>query len=159
MDGGLMLSDRVLSESYGEFVAANERRLRQALTASLGNDSGREAAAEALAYGWEHWERVRGMANPVGYLFVVGRDRGRRARRRPVRLPSAESVGVPWVEPGLADGLAGLADRQRQVVMLLHCFEWTMSEVAEVLGISKSAVQTHERRGMRLLRRRLGVDA
>jgi RNA polymerase sigma-70 factor (ECF subfamily) len=156
-----MASDRRLTETaYGDFVAEHERRLRQALTACLGNDAGRDAAAEALAYGWEHWERIRGMANPVGYLFVVGRDRGRRAvRRRRVALPTPDSVGAPWVEPRLPEALAALPQRQRQVVVLLHCFDWTMREAAALLGISKSAVQTHERRGMKRLRRHMGVSA
>ena len=38
----------------------------------------REATVEALSYGWEHWARVAAMANPVGYLYVVGRDRATR---------------------------------------------------------------------------------
>ena len=31
--------------------------------------------------------------------------------------------------------------------MLLHCFEWTLAEVAETLGMSKGSVQVHDRRG------------
>ena len=155
-----MLSDQRVTETYGDFVAEHERALRQALTSCFGSDAGRDAAADALAYGWEHWGRVSEMDNPVGYLFTVGRDRGRRAgRRRKVGFPTPEAVGVPWVEPGLPGALASLPQRQRQVVMLLHCFDWTMSEAADLLGISKSAVQTHERRAMRRLRRRLGVTA
>jgi hypothetical protein len=30
--------------------------------------AGRDAAADALAYGWEHWERIKDMKNPIGYL-------------------------------------------------------------------------------------------
>jgi len=43
------------------------------------------------------------------------------------------------------------------VVMLLHCYDWTMTEVAEVLGVSKGTVQSYDTRGMRRLRRQLGV--
>jgi DNA-directed RNA polymerase specialized sigma24 family protein len=43
------------------------------------------------------------------------------------------------------------------VVMLVHCFEWTMAEVAEVLQVSKSTVQTHAERGLASLRDRMGV--
>ena len=53
--------------------------------------------------------------------------------------------------------LANLPERQRVVVMLLHSFEWTMSEVAELLGVSKSTVQNHAERAMARLRRKLGV--
>ena len=62
-------------------------------------ESGREAAADALSYGWEHWEWVRAMTNPAGYLFVVGRDGGRRGMRRrraPCLTPVIESGHRGW---------------------------------------------------------------
>ena len=40
--------------------------------------------------------------------------------------------------------------------MLVHCFQWTLSEVAEVMGISKTAVQNHLERGMASLRHQIG---
>ena len=45
------------------------------------------------------------------------------------------------------------------MVALLHGMQWSMSEVAEVLGISKATVQKHAERGMRRLRRQLGVNS
>jgi DNA-directed RNA polymerase specialized sigma24 family protein len=98
------------------------------------------------------------MANPAGYLYVRGRDHGRRGRRRPpVALMPADDTRTPWVEPGLGDALVGLPVQQRVVVTLLSCFEWTMSKVAELLGVSKSTVQTHADRGLTQLRDRMGV--
>lgn len=143
-------------ESFEEFFERVEPQLREVLSATVGSESGREAAAEALSYGWEHWERVRAMENPAGYLYRVGRDRARRRRRRPALAPVREQQ-APWVEPELPSALADLPEQQRIVVMLLHCFEWTMSEVAEVLEVSKSTVQTHADRGLARLRERLGV--
>ncbi len=140
------------------FATEVEPRLRAALSATLGSDTGREATAEAIAYAWEHWSKVAAMDNPAGYLYVVGRDRGRRMqRRRRVALMPVDTERTPWVEPGLPDALARLPEQQRVVVVLLHCFEWTMSEVADLLGISKSTVQTHARRGLTRLRKRLKV--
>ena len=66
-------------ETHGEptdfeaFVFANEPTLHRALVAAYGYEDGREAAAEAFAYAWEHWTRVRDMPNAVGYLFRVDR--------------------------------------------------------------------------------------
>jgi predicted RNA polymerase sigma factor len=74
-------------DGFEAFVAAHERRLRQALTAAFGIDRGREGAADAFAYAWEHWDRVAAMANPAGYLFVVGRDRHRRRFRNRLAKP------------------------------------------------------------------------
>ena len=146
-------------ESFDGFVRQVEPRLREALSATFGSDLGREVTADALAYAWEHWERVRGMDNPVGYLFVLARNRARRTfRRRVILLPVAEE-GTPWVEPDLPGALGALPQQQRVVVMLLHCFDWTMSEVADLLGVSKSTVQRHAEHGMSRLRGRLGVSA
>ena len=147
-------------DAFREFVAGAEPRLRQALSATLGSDLGYEATAEALTYGWQHWERVQAMDNPVGYLYVVGRDKGKRAarKRRPV-FYEVNPASAPWVEPGLPAAIGSLPDRQREVVVLLHCFQWTMSEVADLLDVSKSTVQQHAERGMAALRVALGVTA
>ena len=154
-----MLRDDTQVEAFRRFVTDHEPRIRQALSASLGSDAGREATAEALTYGWEHWDRVRVMENPVGYLYTVGRNRGRRELRR--KQPVFHNVDrgrVPWVEPSLPAALAALPDRQREVVVLLHCFQWTMSEVAELLGVAKSTVQNHAERGLAALRSEMGVE-
>ena len=147
---------------FETFVAAHERRLRQALTAAVGIDGGRDAAADAFAYAWEHWDRVAPMANPVGYLFVVGRDRHRRGFRSRLGRPVFD-VGPdrpePWCEPALAKQLARLSDRERVVVMLVNGFDWSLAEVAELMGVSKSTVQTHAERGMAKLRAGMGVTA
>lgn len=144
--------------TFEDFVREVEPRLRDALSAALGSETGREATAEALGYAWEHWPRLRGMENPAGYLYVLGRDRGRRMlRRRRVVLMPIDSDRMPWVEPGLPDALGRLPEQQRVVVMLLYCFEWTMSEAADLLGVTKSTVQSHAERGMTRLRDGLGV--
>ena len=137
----LMLRDETTTETFSSFVKEHETRLRHVLTARFGSDIGKEAAADALAYGWEHWEQVYSMENPIGYLYTVGRDRGRRMSqpRRPL-FPSVPEERAPWVEPGLSKAVADLPERQRTVVLLLHGYEWTQSEVADVLGISKASV-------------------
>jgi RNA polymerase sigma-70 factor (ECF subfamily) len=144
-------------DAFSDFFREHEMKLRQSLSAALGSDLGKDSAAEALAYGWEHWDRVREMENPVGYLYKVGRDHGRRVlrRRSPVLLPVQGRV-LPMVEPALPKALASLSERQRTTVMLVHSFEWTLSEVAEVLGLSKSSVRNHLQRGMDSLRRDIG---
>lgn len=153
------MPDDVVDDSFTDFVKLNEPRLRHALTALFGTELGKEMTAESLAYGWEHWDRLQVMVNPPGYLYTVGKDRGRRliARRRPVFL-AVDVDRQPWVEPQLADALAGLSERQRVVVMLLHSFQYSMSEVGELLGMSKSTVNTHSRRGLHRLRKQLGVE-
>ena len=143
---------------FDAFVADNERGLRHSLCAALGSQLGHEAAAEALAYGWEHWDRVSGMKNPAGYLYKVGRDRGRRQLRRkpPVFSPPLAST-FPMVEPHLPKALSKLSERQRVAVVLVHSFRWSLAEVADQLGVAKGTVQKHLERGLRTLREELGV--
>jgi DNA-directed RNA polymerase specialized sigma24 family protein len=148
------------TDAFTEFARVAEPRLRLALGAAFGFDLAQEATAEAIAFAWEHWDRVTRAANPVGYVFGVGRNKARRSlsQRRVPYLPPVLSSEIPWVEPGLPDALAQLSVRQREVIMLLHCFEWTLSEVADLLGLARGTVQLHDQRGMARLRRLLGVD-
>lgn len=144
---------------FAGFVSDSERPLRQSLTAALGPDLARDATAEALAYAWEHVDQVGEMENPAGYLYRVGLNWGRRsAGRRPVffQVPVAESSN--WVEPGLGDAIAKLSEKQRLVVYLVHGHDWSLSEVASLLEVSKGTVQKHMERGMARLRRQLKVD-
>ena len=159
----MSIKSRVSAEGTGAgdfdvFVAENERVLRHSLSAALGSQLGYEAAAEALAYGWEHWDRISGMKNPAGYLYRFGRDRGRRqlGQSPPVFSVPATST-IPMVEPHLPHALSKLSERQRVAVVLVHSFGWSLSEVAHQLGIAKGTVQKHLERGLRTLREELGV--
>jgi DNA-directed RNA polymerase specialized sigma24 family protein len=149
-----------VADAFTEFARVAEPRLRLALGAAFGFDLAQEATADAMAFAWEHWDRVMRSDNPVGYVFGVGRNRARRSlsRRRAPFLPPVSSSEIPWVEPGLPAALGRLSARQREVIMLLHCFEWTLSEVSDLLGLSRGTVQIHERRGLARLRRDLGVE-
>lgn len=153
-----VLTDETKADLFTEFVARHETKLRQSLTAAFGVERGKDAAAEALAYGWEHWDRIAGMENPVGYLYKVGYDKARRSSNKPLKLPTVDPEHQPWIEPGLPDAFASLPPQQRTVVALLHGYQWSMSEVADHLGISKGTVQTHAKRGLNRLRRKLGVE-
>ena len=141
---------------FEAFFAEVEPRLRRALVAACGRD-GRDAVAEALAWAWEHWDRVELLTNPVAYLYRVGRSRVRRRRQR--LIFSAPAADAPWVEPALAPALAALAEQQRVVVVLVHGYGWTQREVAELLDITPSTVQTHLERALARLRSALEVTA
>ena len=144
-------------EMFSRFAREAEPRLRIALAAAVGQDLGSDATAEALAYGWEHWERIEPMDNPVGYLYRVGRSRVRPPRR--LQLPPIPLTRMPEVEPALPAALAKLADRQRVAVVLVHGFDWKHDEVASLLGVDTPTVATHLRRGLAKLRRHLKVGS
>ena len=154
-----MSHSEMTTSVFTTFVEQTEPLLRRALVAAFGPDRGRDATADALAYGWEHWDRVGEMDNPAGYLYRVGRDRARRARGRRALLPAPAAVDAArWVEPALPVALARLPEKQRVVVALVYGFEWSLSEVAEMLGVSKGTVQSYADRGMKQLRRRMRVE-
>jgi RNA polymerase sigma-70 factor (ECF subfamily) len=144
-----------LAEVDERFLADAERRLRRAYIAAYGIDRAADATAEALAWAWEHRDRLVGMQNAVGYLYRVGQSRTR--QRKHPDLPRPEAIGVPEVEPGLIEALRELPERQRVAVWLVHACEWTHREVAEALGVSTSSVSTHVARGTERLRTRLEV--
>lgn len=145
------------TETFEGFITACEPRLRHACVASLGLERGREATAEAVAYAWEHWDVIRYMANPVGYLYRVGQSRTRH-RRRPRLHPTVPSGGAPEYEPALERALDRLSAAQRQAVLLVHGFGWSLQEVADLNGVAKGTVQTHLERAMKRIRSTMGVE-
>ena len=142
---------------FEAFVEQIELKLRVALIAVFGQQVGRDAAAEALAYGWEHWDDVSTMENPVGYLYRVGRTSQRR-RREPM-WAEVPVDSTPNVEPGLPSAIGKLSEKQRLAVVLVHAYDWNRQEVANLAGMSISSVDTHLSRGLSKLRASLGVEA
>jgi DNA-directed RNA polymerase specialized sigma24 family protein len=149
------------STEFTAFVEMFGRQLHQALIAAYGLQVGEEVTSEALAYAWEHWDKIRAMSNPVGYLYRVGQSRSRRGlfRRPPPQLyPGPPVHDAGWFEPGLPAALARLSRRQRAAVVLVHGFGWTPTEVARMWGVSFSTVQAHVKKALFRLRRDLGVE-
>lgn len=63
------------------------------------------------------------------------------------------------MEPSLRGALGGLSDRQRVAVVLVHGYGWTMAEVADLLGVKVTTVQSHLDRALARLRSILEVSA
>ena len=141
---------------FEDFVHLVEPKLRRALFAVLGIDQGREATAEALAWAWEHWSRVKEMENPSRYLVRVGLSKTRKRRSRPVFVRAEWSD--PVVEPHLGAALESLSEAQRLAVVLVHGYGWTMREVADLNGTRVTTVQTHLERALRKLREIMEVN-
>lgn len=155
------LMDRVRSD-FERFAGDVEPRLRRALVAGFGAEVGREAAADALAWAWQNWDRVVGLENPAGYLYRVGRTLAVRsgARDIPVAEP-APAVASPddSFEPGLAPAIARLSEAQRCAVVLVVGFGYTLREAAGVLGVTASTVHRDCERALTRLRSELEVES
>jgi len=57
----------------------------------------------------------------------------------------------------LQPALGSLSEAQRVSVVLVHGYGWTLREVAVLLGITVSTVQTHVERALAKLRKALEV--
>ncbi len=149
-----------LEKRFSTFLGDVEERLRRALIARYGPEVGREAAAEALAYAWEHWVKLDKMNNPGGYLYRVGQSRARkfRSKTRPLRSDPPADTTEPWFEPSLAESLDRLSSKQRTAVMMIHGYGHTFEETAQALGVTRSTVQRHVDRAMVKLRTDLEVS-
>jgi DNA-directed RNA polymerase specialized sigma24 family protein len=143
------------ADDFERFVREVEPRLRRAFVGTHGVEGAADATAEALAWAWEHRDRLPTFEHPVAYLYRVGQSRSR-VRRVP-DLPHPGSLDLPDVEPQLVPALLALSPHQRAAVWLVHACEWRSVEVAEAMGISPSAVATHLSRALEHLRHALEV--
>ena len=146
-----------VGNEFTVFVKEMEPRLSYALAAAYGIEVGRESTADALAYAWEHWDAVRDMANPGGYLYRVGQSSARRYRRSGPLFPMVAAGELPEIEPGLPQALSSLSPAQRTAVVLMYVLEWTEREAADLLGVDRSTVRRHRDRGLAKLRAALKV--
>src|SRR5262245_7373180 len=103
---------------FAAFVREAEPRLRPALVASFGPVEGRAATIDALSWAWEHWDRIDGAGNKLGYLYRVGQNAARRngSRAQPDRIEASDERWLPDVEPALLPALAKLSVQQRTAV-------------------------------------------
>jgi DNA-directed RNA polymerase specialized sigma24 family protein len=146
-------------QAFETFTRTCGPDLRRVLVARYGLDVGVEAAADALAYAWEQWERVEAMGNPIGYLVRVGQSSARRYRHRPVAMPVRAPQAESSFDPRLPRALEHLSARQRSAVVLICVHDWTYPAAAAALGVSESTLRNHVRRGLASLRRELEESA
>ena len=74
---------------------------------------------------------------------------------------SSPSMTVQRNEEGLrlSDALARLPDAQREALVLQHWHDWSVSEIAQHMGRSRTAVAGLLKRGLQKLREELGAQA
>lgn len=144
--------------TFEEFAEQTAPKLRSALIGACGADLGVDAAAEAMAFGWENWSTLSEMDNPAGYLYRVGQSAARRLGREGPLFPTPEPARVDSFTPELLPALSALSEMQRICVVMVHGHGWPATEAAAVLDISVSSVRTHIDRALNALKEALEVD-
>ena len=143
-------------QEFTRFVKEVEPRLSHALAAAYGPEVGAEVTADALVWAWEHWNRVRKMKNPAGYLYRVWQSKSRWYYRPRKLFPTPAGRSV---DPTLPVLLEDLSKNQRVATVLIHAYGYSERETAETLGISRWSVRTHAERGLARLQEALEVSA
>jgi RNA polymerase sigma factor (sigma-70 family) len=148
------------------FVAAFARlypKARRVAYRVLGDVCAAEdAAAEAMARAYAHWERVEALPWVDAWVLRVTANLALDAARR--RRPALDPPAVVESEDAIATRLAMVAAlnrlprRQREVVALHYLAGLTDDEVAGALGIATGTVKVHVNRGLAALRRSLRED-
>lgn len=126
-----------------------------------------ELTQDALVRACDRWERVGGLASPVGWTFRVGVNLGnswlrrrsaeRRARQRHGADATVHHDADVADRVTVARALALLTGRQREVVVLRYFLGLSADETAEVVGSSAGAVRGATHRALVTLRQVLDV--
>jgi RNA polymerase sigma factor (sigma-70 family) len=95
----------------------------------------------------ERWDRVGTMDSPTAWVFKVALNHARRsARRRTVErrllIRNAAEAAVPAPAGEIWEIVSALPPRQREVVVMRHVGDLKETEIADVLGISRSTVSS-----------------
>ena len=91
--------------SFEEFFEEHHRRLFSALCAATANrQEAEEVMQEAFLKLWERWDRVSGLEDPVGYLYLL---------RRGGSQGAGHSIGYAAFYAALIGGIVWLAVRRR----------------------------------------------
>jgi DNA-directed RNA polymerase specialized sigma24 family protein len=134
--------------------------IARALTVTLGNlDLAQEATDEAMVRAYARWDKIGAYENPGGWVYRVGLNWARSARRRLSRVaPFHERpvVDAPVSDPANAAALQDLDVSLRAVVVCRLLLDWSVDETATALRIKPGTVKSRLHRALIQLERTLG---
>lgn len=161
--------DGALAETadFEGFVAANQTRLFSSLCMITGSrHEAEEIAQEAFVRVLERWDRVQGLDDPAGYLFVtamnVFRHRLRRAGialRRSIGLaPTHDAFDSIEDREVVLHALARLPLDQRAALVITALLGYSSDEAGRMLGVRPSTIRARATRGRTALRDMIGEE-
>lgn len=150
---------------FAEFFTARRDAVFRAVLVAVGDPTGADdAVAEAFARAYQRWATVRTHPNPTAWVIRVALNVSRswwRHRRREVLTaidhepPGAAPPGDP--DDALAEAVAGLSRRQREVIALRIVADLSADDTAHLLGLAPATVHVHLHRALDALRHRLAA--
>jgi DNA-directed RNA polymerase specialized sigma24 family protein len=134
--------------------------IARALTVTLGDlDLAQEATDEAMVRAYARWEKIGAYENPGGWVYRVGLNWARSARRRITRVvPFHErrTIEAPTTDPAHFAALRDLDIGLRAVVVCRLLLDWSVDETAAALRIKPGTVKSRLHRALAQLERDLG---
>ncbi|MFE5910722.1 SigE family RNA polymerase sigma factor [Streptomyces wedmorensis] len=155
------------ADEFLEFAAARTGHLFRSACLLTSGDThlAEDLTQETLGRMYAKWGRMARVGNPAAYAQTVlvrtflSHQRRRSATERPLgELPdrAPDDGGDPALRIALLDALAGLAPKDRAVVVLRYWEDRSIEETADTLHVSSAAVRTRSVRALAKLRERLG---
>jgi RNA polymerase sigma-70 factor (ECF subfamily) len=156
-----LLDERQYRAAFERVVMQFQEKIFRLAYSLTGNQAQAEdLAQEALLRVWKGLPGYNGQASVSTWIYTITRNAcltelGRRAARPAVSLDAPEQAGALGAEQGLsvldreggigmdaAACLAGLPERQRQVLALFYLEGKSHLETAELLGVPVGTVKT-----------------
>lgn len=162
--------DVVGDHSFEEFYARSRKPLIALAYAVTGSRSGAEdLAQDALTAAFRSWDEVRSKDDPgtwVRRILLNKTSSAYRRRiaeakamaRRPRGLDSTRFPDVTGEIEKILREVRRLPRRQVEVIALAYLEEMTITEIADVLQVTKQTVDVHMRRARSTLAARLDVE-
>jgi len=150
--------------SFDEFFAAHSATLyRRMRLVTRDHHEAEEVVQDAFLSIYEHWDRVAGIPDPVGYLyrtaFNAWKKRSRRAARaiRNVFMPPSETDEFAAADTRsiVGEALDHLTPRQRAAVVLTDLMGFSSEQAGDILGIRAVTARVLASQGRATLRARL----
>lgn len=148
--------------SFEDFYAKQRDSVARTLAFAFNDpELGFEAADEAMVRAYRAWPEVSGYENPEGWVFRVGLNWGRSSIRRrftaTMKAPMVaaerrtESIEDLAADTDLAAAIASLKRDHRVVVALRFQRDYSIAQIADVLGIAEGTVKSRLSRALKRL--------
>jgi RNA polymerase sigma factor (sigma-70 family) len=152
---------------FEDFFEQRRRPLALALWLVVRNRAEtEEIAQDAFLKVWEHWDRVKQMDDPEGYLFRTAMNLQRNRRRRAALAlrrtfrPQEGRDELAHIEQRdeVVRALGKLTRSQREALVVTDLLDYNSEEAGLLLGISPSTVRVQVARARAALKEQMGAQ-